>query len=300
MQSLALALAGLLAACSPSPLAPAGDGHPLEATVWDMAAGAPITPEALAARLAEADVAILGEVHDNAVHHARQAWLVERLAPAGIAFEMVPEASEQGIAVFLEEGGAPGEIGPAIGWARLGWPDWEMYRPVFEAAAGAYVAGGGISRGAIGQAAREGAKRAFGTGGAAYGLGEPLPPEMQAEAEAEMVASHCNALPAAAAAPMVEVQRLRDARFAHATRRAAAAGGGRVVLITGNGHARIDRGVPLALGLSDAALEVLSLGQVEVSEGRRALADYPQDALPYDFVWFSARAEREDPCAAFR
>ena len=122
-----LAAALVLAGCSvadetagpaPGPVEQAG----LRGTVWDVAAGAPIGPEALIDRLARADVVVLGEVHDNPTHHARQAWLVGALDPAGLAFEMIPEASEQGIAVFREEGGTPGEIGPAIGWDRLGWP----------------------------------------------------------------------------------------------------------------------------------------------------------------------------------
>jgi uncharacterized iron-regulated protein len=118
--------------------------------------------------------------------------------------------------------------------------------------------------------------------------------------EAEMIASHCDRLPAEMAAGMVESQRLRDARFAHALRRAAAAGGGRAALITGNGHARTDRGVPAALAAAEPGARVVALGQVEVREGATAFADYGgAEGLPYDYVWFSVRKDRGDPCAAF-
>lgn len=274
----------------------------LAGTIWEVDGARRIDRATLVAALDGADVAILGEIHDNPLHHDRQAGLVAAIAPAAIAFEMVPAASEEGIQVFLAEGGAPEEIGPAIGWERLGWPDWEMYRPVFEAAFAAnaevYLAGGGVAGPDLMAAMREGAAAGFGARAGEYGLEEPLAPALQAEAEAEMVASHCDALPPEMAPGMVEAQRLRDAAFADAVRRARAMGGGQAVLITGNGHARKDRGVPAALAAAEPGLAVMSLGQLEVEPGT-ALADL-DGSLPYDFVWFSEPAERGDPCAAFR
>jgi len=294
-------VAAMLAGCVAPVTGASGSGHALDGTVWSVAEGRAITAEVLVERLARAESVLIGEVHDNPVHHRRQAWLIERLAPAGVAFEMIPEASEEGIQVFLEQGGEPTEIGPAIGWGRLGWPDWALYRPVFAALPeGAYIAGGGVSRRDLRGAIGGGATAAFGPGASAYGLDEGLAPPVQAAAERAMIEAHCGKLPARAAAGMVEAQRLRDARFAHALRRAAAAGGGRAVLVTGNGHARTDRGVPRYLAAAEPGAEILSLGQIEVIEGRNEPADYAGNGdLPYDYVWFSERAERGDPCAAF-
>ncbi|MGF1447311.1 MAG: ChaN family lipoprotein [Pikeienuella sp.] len=300
MRATALALFGLIAACAASSAGPAPTGHPLEGRIFELAGGREIDEAALAARLAVADIAILGEVHDNAAHHRRQARLVAALEPAGVAFEMVPEASEEGVAVFLEQGGAAAEVGPAIGWERLGWPDWALYRPVFEAASGAYLAGGGVAQDRISLAMRVGAVAGFGPGAGEYGLTEPLAPAERAAAEAEMVAAHCDMLPAEVAGPMVEAQRLRDARFAHAARRASRRGGGKAVLITGNGHARTDRGVPAYLAAREPGLVVRALAQIEVDPRRQGIADYARADLPYDYVWFSPPVARPDPCEAFR
>ncbi|GMG82875.1 ChaN family lipoprotein [Paralimibaculum aggregatum] len=296
----ALALLGWLAGCAPASTGPVSTGHPLEGVIWDVAAGRAISEAELAAALDAADVAVLGEIHDNPAHHRRQARMVAAIAPAGIAFEMVPEASEEGILVFRAEGGDAAAIGPAIGWDRLGWPDWALYRPVFEAAGDAYVAGAAVTRDRLKLAIGASAGIAFGPGARAYGLGAPLPPAQQAAAEAEMVAAHCGALPASAAPGMVEAQRLRDARLAHAVRRAAVLGGGQVAAIMGNGHARRDRGMPLYLAASEPGLALRVLGQLETDPARRQVADYPAGALPYDYVWFAPPADREDPCAAFR
>jgi len=261
--------------------------------------GTVLSEAELVAAVMRAQIVVIGEVHDNPVHHARQAELVRAIRPGGIAFEMVPSDSEEGIQVFLAEGGARGAIGPAIGWDRMGWPDWAMYRPVFEAAPDAYVAGGGVAGPSLRAAIRDGAAGAFGIGANRFGLDQSLDPATRTEIEDEMIAAHCDKLPRKAAVGMVEAQRLRDARFAEAAWRAyAAADGWPAVLITGNGHARTDRGVPAYLRLVLPDVSVLSVGQIEVGEGEDPVA--AARGLPFDFVWTAPPAERPDPCAGFK
>ena len=260
--------------------------------------GAELTEAELVAALEQAQIVVLGEVHDNPVHHARQARLVRQLRPRGLAFEMVPEASEEGIQVFLAQGGERGEIGPAIGWDRMGWPDWALYAPIFEAAPGAYIAGGGAARSEIRAAIERGAATAYGAGASAVGLDRPLDPAIRVEIEDEMIAAHCDKLPRQAAGGMVEAQRLRDARFANAAWRALVqGGGGRAVLITGNGHARTDRGAPAYLRLVAPQVAVLSVGMIELQPGADPAA--AARGRPFDYVWFSTPAKRTDPCAGF-
>jgi uncharacterized iron-regulated protein len=85
----------------------------------------------------------------------------------------------------------------------------------------------------------------------------------------------------------------RDARMAQVL---AARGRTGSVLITGNGHARRDRGVPLYLEDRD----VLSIAFLEVQPGKASPPDYLDgfaSAQSYDYVWFTARAARKDPCS---
>ncbi|HET7410601.1 MAG TPA: ChaN family lipoprotein [Paracoccaceae bacterium] len=293
MRALALSLLALLA-CLPA-RAGGTAPHPLDGTIWNVAAGERIDREALARRLAEADIAILGETHDNAEQHRAQAWLIGRLHPAGIAFEMIPRAKEAAVAAHLAAGGEPGGLGPAIGWEESGWPDWDLYRPLFEAWRPEVYTGGGLPRDALREAASAGAA-ALALDRFAAVLAEPLDLATRAALEDEMIAAHCDRLPRDAAAGMVEVQRLRDASFADAALRAHKAGGS-TVLVTGNGHARTDRGVPAYLRAVTPELDVLSVGLLETDPDGRVPSDYD---TPYDFVWFTAPAEREDPCASFR
>jgi uncharacterized iron-regulated protein len=70
---------------------------------------------------------------------------------------------------------------------------------------------------------------------------------------------------------------------------------GRSVLITGSGHARRDRGVPLYL----PGVDIVTIGFVEVDADRKSPRDYLAGLFSpasFDYLWFTSRAEREDPC----
>jgi uncharacterized iron-regulated protein len=76
------------------------------------------------------------------------------------------------------------------------------------------------------------------------------------------------------------------------------------VLIAGAGHVRTDRGVPAYLATRVPDASVASVAFVEVASGAVAPADYAgrfgAARLPFDFVWFTARADDADPCARLR
>jgi hypothetical protein len=67
-------------------------------------------------------------------------------------------------------------------------------------------------------------------------------------------------------------------------------GGGQIVVITGNAHADLVRGMPEALRTADPEANVVSLGQLE-APGREA-------ADAFDFVLVTDAPERPDPCEA--
>ncbi len=296
------------ALAAPQMPATEADPHPLAGAILRASDGAALTPQGLARALAAADVAILGEVHDNPDHHAAQAWLTAELSPAALAFEMIGRDSEGLVARLRAEGASREALGDALAWADSGWPEWSYYAPILEAAPAATVTGALIGREASGAAMRDGAaaagRAALGASGARYGLSAPLDAAEAEAATAEQVDAHCGALPEDVAARMVEAQRLRDAALADAALRGRALGAeGRVVMITGNGHARADRGAPRYLAAAEPDLRVLSVMMAEVSAGRedwRAYVAGAAEGAPVaDYVWFTASAPREDPCEAF-
>ncbi len=237
--------------------------------------------------LPEADIVILGEVHDNPEHHRTQARIIGELAPAAVVFEMLSPVQ----AVATNSSPDRGEgLRDTLDWDNSGWPDWVLYQPVFEAVGDTPVYGMALPRDTVSRAVTEGAAGIFGDAAAGYGLLEPLPEQEQQAREAHQQAVHCNMLPASLLPGMVEAQRLRDASFARTTLQALEETGGPVVVITGSGHARTDWGMPAALQRAAPAVRVVSLGQLE---------DEPEGASPYDSWRVAEPTERDDPCAGF-
>ncbi len=262
------------------------------------AAGEAVAFEELIAVLAEADIVVLGEVHDNPAHHALQAGIVAALAAAppgvtGLAFEMIPEAREEAVNTARAAGADANELAEAIRWSDLGWPDFALYAPIFTAAPSARITGGQPARAELMRLAQEGA--GSDPLAAKFGLDQPLPPEQQARRESLQIEAHCNAMPAEMAPMLVTAQRVRDAHFAEATLRAHAAGAGRAVLITGTGHAKLDDGVPALLEHAAPSLTVISVGMSE----RAVDQDASAAREPFDYVAYSAPHVREDPCLVF-
>lgn len=242
------------------------------------------------AAMRAADIVLIGETHDNPHHHARQARLVAELAPRALVFEML--TPEQAARVTPDLIADPAAMLDALDWTLSGWPDFAMYHPIFAAAPRARVLGAAVPRDAAREAIATGAAQAFGAGAEAYGLAGALPQDMQERREDLQRRAHCDALPVEMLAGMVEVQRLRDASLARAAIEGLdAPGAGPVVVITGNGHARRDWGVPAYLQRVAPDAAVFSLGQSEDGQP-------PEGG--FDAVADSPAADREDPCGAFR
>lgn len=238
----------------------------------------------------DADVVVMGERHDIAQHHANQAAWVKRMAPSAIVFEMIPPDLGRTATDMVD---APaGELEAALAWVERGWTHFDAYHPIFEAAADARIFGAEVPRAALGAAMEDGAAAFMGRDAAALGLDIPMPAAERAAREAEQAEAHCGALPPEMLGGMVEAQRVRDAVLARTALDALEQTGGPVAVITGNGHARTDRGMPTYLSRARPDLEVIAIGQLLE----------PEAAAPYD-VWVvsgTAGEDAGDPCAAFR
>jgi uncharacterized iron-regulated protein len=246
-----------------------------------------IASAGFAQSLPQADVYILGETHDNAAHHAKQADWVSDLSPKALVFEMLPAEAAANIAPELRKDEA---ALAALDWWGNASPDGVLYAPILLAAPEAKVYGAHINRETTRAAMGVGIAAHFGTEAEAYGLAKPLPEAEQTAREAMQLAAHCDALPAEMLPVMVDVQRLRDAGLARATAQALAETGGPVAVITGNGHARKDWGMPVYLIKAHSDVVVYSIGQGE---------DETAPEGEFDHITYSPAAEREDPCAAF-
>ena len=238
--------------------------------------------------LPAADVVVLGEVHDNPTHHVYQAVAIQALGAKALVFEMLTEA--QALRIKPEHFGSADKLEQVLGWADTGWPDFAMYYPIFTAVEAPAVFGGAVPLDAARKAIVDGAAAVLGDASVLFGLEDALDDDEQSAREAGQLAAHCDALPIKMLPGMVEAQRLRDAALARAVIAAMAETGGPVAVITGNGHARRDWGIPRALERAAPQFEVVTVGQFEAP---------PEGEVPFDFWLVTEAQEREDPCLAF-
>ncbi|MDH4094512.1 MAG: ChaN family lipoprotein [Betaproteobacteria bacterium] len=268
-----------LVACATPP-------HPLEGRIYDARSAAFVGRAALLDEAAATPYVLLGERHDNAGHHRLQREIVEGMLARGarpaLAFEQFDREHQAALARAQAAPGRDAESVAAAGKLdRDAWR-WPDYAPLVTLALehGLPIVAANLSRAEARAIVRDPARS---------GLAAPDAP-VRAALERDIVEGHCGQRPERLEG-MVEAQRARDAALARALAAHPAA-----VLITGSGHARRDRGVPLYL---PAAARVLSVAFVEVDDEQRAPQDYAGVAS-YDYAWFTARAARKDPCAGLR
>lgn len=233
----------------------------------------------------DAQIVVLGEQHDNPAHHHRQAIWVAALQPSALVFEMLTaDQAARAAGGWTDQA----SLDAVIGWSGTAWPSFDMYYLIFAAAPDAVIYGAGVPRDAL--RAQLGRPIADHPLAARFGLDAAADPEEQAARETLQAQAHCGALPQEMLPVMVDAQRLRDASLADAALRALGETGGPVVVITGNGHARSDWGMPALVATAAPDVVVFALAQGE--DGADVAGAF---ALTLD----APAPERGDPCAAF-
>ena len=295
--SLALLAAWPAAAEWQSPL---DRDHPLAGRVWDVAGGRFADADEVTARAATARFVLLGETHDNPDHHRLQARLVEAAASDGRAPLLVWEMIGRDRQGDLDRGLATGDadaVAEAVDCAAPGGPEWSMYRPIAAAAlaAGLPMRAAGLERELVRGLAMQGAAVP------GVDLSEPLPDAVREGLLDAVERGHCGLMPRDRLAPFVAVQRARDAILAGAMMAAGPAG---AVLIAGTGHVRRDIAVPWHLAQAGAGGDMLVVALLEVQPGETDPATYRSDTAggpaPFDYLWFTPRADDTDHCAELR
>lgn len=282
--------------------------HPLVGKVWSREAGALVEPGDLTAAVRAARIVLLGEIHDNNDHHRVQAHVLGVLAdqkPA-VVFEQFRGDVQAALAAAQEQGIASiAALKAAVDWENSGWKSYD-YDPLFRRALDEKLAifAGDVPRGEMMTVAKEGSGALAEAERVRLSLDRPLGAAADAAALDEIFEAHCEMMPKEALSGMAAAQRLRDARLADAVLAAANATGRPVVLIAGSGHVRSDRGVPWYLRARAPEKPSVAVVLAEVEDGETDPAAYvprdPDGKPAADFLLFTPRAERGDPCAEMR
>jgi uncharacterized iron-regulated protein len=291
--------------------------HPLVGRMWSTTNKSFFKPDALGPALRRSEIILLGEVHDNPDHHRLQAWMIREAAPARqlrrrpvVVMEMISEDQSSALARFFSgrrsgrSALGPQDLGKLLTWEARGWPSWTIYQPIAETAleAGLLLVHGDAGRDRIKAVREKGLAAVAERDRVRTKLSIPLPAKLDAALLTEIGQSHCGMVPETAWPSMLAVQRLRDATLADQLLRADPRRG--AILIAGNGHIRRDRGVPWYLSQRAPERSTLVVMLAEVQSGETDPEAYlprdPDGVAAVDFVWFTPRKERDDPCEAFK
>ncbi|HEY7655444.1 MAG TPA: ChaN family lipoprotein [Burkholderiales bacterium] len=281
--------------------------HPLVGTIWDVRVGRRAAREALHSALRAARYRLLGEVHDNPDHHALQLECLMALGESGlrpaVAFEQLDRDYDPALQLLLAAGGATAEaVAEATGFDRKNW-GWDLYRPLIETALRYRMPlrAANLSRATAGRIVKSGLDSLGEERASALRIDAVWSEPRDVVLREIIVEGHCRALPGSIVPGMVLAQRARDATLAEALLDPGPDG---AVLIAGNGHMRRDLGVPLYLRQARPGESILSIGLLEVESGMTDPAGYLTGSAgggtQYDFVWFTPRWDRPDPCAKLK
>ncbi|MBL8494488.1 MAG: ChaN family lipoprotein [Rhodocyclaceae bacterium] len=275
--------------------------HPLVGHIWDVAAARAITRNELVARLMQARIVLLGETHDNEDHHQLQAAIHGALTAQGkrpaLVMEQFDLEHQPAIDAARSTPGATARSVAAAGRMREGW-NFDFYAPLLAQAleTGTPIVAANLSRDAARAVMREGFAALGPDRARALALEQVWDAGREARLRHDIVEGHCGQVPDDLLPGLVAAQRARDALMADAI--LAHAGRG-VVGIIGRGHARHDLGVPRYVAQRSAQTAVAAVGMVEVESSRLRAEDYAADLAQFDYLWFTPRAQRKDPCSGF-
>jgi uncharacterized iron-regulated protein len=234
----------------------------------------PASADALAQAMQGRRIVLLGEVHDNAAQHALRAQALRKLIESGarpaIAFEQFDRGAQEAIDRARRERPRDADYLVAEAKGAPSWR-WDFYKP-YIALALEYnlpIVAANLAR-----------ADAMKTATAPAPINAPAT-LLRAQEEA-VRKGHCDLLPADAIPGMAHAQIPRDRTGAQSISPDISSG---VVLLTGNGHARNDIGVPRWLGASSTAI---------------ALLEDDEDAEGFDYYIVTERAARPDPCEELR
>ena len=258
------------------------------AQIINVRTGKTIDESALADILKSADIVLLGELHDNKLHHEVRGRLIARFADRRtVVSEHLPAPNQ---VTFQSE--IKTDL-VAAGFDAEGW-DWPIHQSLYEQIKnkGLNIVGGNLPK--------EEARRMFLQGVSS------LPERMaqtytqsrldetaERKLDHDLVEGHCGKLPEKYLLRMRFAQRMTDLSLTHNLLDRQPS-----LLIAGNGHVRRDYGVPQMLASVAPQLNVLTVGFLEQGGSTQDLLQSVSGQ--YDFIWITERAERKDPCENFK
>lgn len=282
------------------------ENHPLANTIWEVSTGRSLSLNEMTDLSESKDFVLLGEKHDNPLHHLLHARFIDSLVKRrrySVALEHLDERDAPLLASLHQYPVSAWEEG--FQWSERGWDSWTSMKPIFEviAAHKLFVIPARISPPLLQSMMTGGFEGPRATTIRHVIDSVRLSPEAESDLTAQIKAVHCGHLPDHALPHVVETQRAWDSAMAAALQDSRNRIGDPVILIAGTEHVRTDRGIPLYLKYLEPQKKTISIGFIEVSRKLRTFQavaqEYGRGTLPFDIVYFTPTFDISDPCRKF-
>jgi uncharacterized iron-regulated protein len=275
--------------------------HPLVGAVLAMEGKPGSSLHQIKQRAAKTKYVLLGEIHPNPDHHRLQAEILQYMVDQGrkpaLVFEMATRAQQPVLDSFAAKPPKDAsEIAGRLEWKKSGWPDFAMYRPMFEIALknGLKMYAGNVENSTVRRLGGRVGSRLTDAERARFGLDKPLDEASQAGLIREIAVGHCNMMPESVLPLMADIQRARDFTMAQTMKRAELADG--AVLIAGAGHTGLGRSVGALLGGRESP-DVLAIALVEAYKGA---TEQDLEQKSHHFTMVTPRIDVTDHCDQFK
>ncbi len=278
--------------------------HVLNDKIYDIKNSLFISKANLLNSISDSKYILLGETHDNIKHHENQAWVIDALArqsfSTSVSFEMIDDSQAEFITG--RDIKTSNDLIKLLNHYKTDWKYESYYKVLFDSVlqAGLKILPANIERKKLYNIIQHN-KIKLPVETEKLMTEVSSTPEMEDSLRQEIIESHCGMIDQETAKPMMDGQRIRDATMALSLLNA---GADRRVLIAGRGHVRNDRGVPVYLSSQDKEEKIISIALFEVEQDYIDVGSYLMHwdnmKFPFDYVWFTSRAVREDPCLSFK
>ncbi len=264
--------------------------------VIDLRTGLPTSADRLYGEASTTQLVFVGERHGTPEHVALAACILEAKTgsrPPVLALEHVPASSQRDLDDWRRNNSTDADLfADVVDWESLGWPAFNIYRPLIETAGASRAHVIGTDAPIIGS-----------FGNSRETLLETAPPyglqtqDIVAGWVPDMIAAHCNLVDEEAATRMALAQMERDRIMAGRL----VAGRGRgpsTLFFGGKGHVRMDRAVPYLINRTDRPPSMLTVAAYTQDEWQSVLEAGPVreqglNAL-YDIVVIAGESEQSD------
>jgi uncharacterized iron-regulated protein len=259
--------------------------------ILDLKSGQTLTREQLIEQIQARDMLLLGEIHDNHRHHAIHGELLRDIStkqPFVVAEHLTYGKTYKKWGDLLDDL-------TAAGFDAQGW-DWPTHLQLFAPLAKHDIPlmGGNLPLEAARKIAREG-EVALPDEFVQILRAAPLPASAAKTLDQDLLDGHCGHLKASMLPNMRLTQRARDAAMFASLRMAPA--DTLKVLVAGNGHIRMDYGVPVIIEALMPQSRWMSVAFIETDGNiEDQLSTLKQR---YTHVWITEATVRDDPCAGF-